>query len=194
MATMLKAFLCYNRLLIRYPCRTTLSTSAILSATGDIICQTIIEKKANKNKVYDPIRTLRLATVGGLWSSPLLYSWHRFFIPRLKLKLALAPTLFPFVAVSIDQLIFSPPFISSLLFNFKFLETGSVEKSVENVKKKWWTCQSNSWKVWPLATFIGYMWVPLNYRVGFGSLIGLFWNVYLSWLQHNNGQQKTKAS
>ena len=37
-----------------------------------------------------------------------------------------------------------------------------------------------NWKLWPVANFINFRFVPLNYRVIFTNIVAIFWNIYLS--------------
>ena len=41
-----------------------------------------------------------------------------------------------------------------------------------------------NWKVWPIATMINLQFVPMQFRVLFANFIGLFWNMYLSYLSY----------
>lgn len=41
-----------------------------------------------------------------------------------------------------------------------------------------------NWKIWPAATMINFMYVPMQYRVLFANFIGLFWNIYLSYITY----------
>lgn len=38
----------------------------------------------------------------------------------------------------------------------------------------------NSWKVWPFVACANFVFVPVNRRVIVGSIVGLFWGIYLS--------------
>ncbi|KIX10379.1 uncharacterized protein Z518_01461 [Rhinocladiella mackenziei CBS 650.93] len=38
----------------------------------------------------------------------------------------------------------------------------------------------NGWKIWPLVAFMNFTIVPVNRRVIVGSIVGLFWGIYLS--------------
>jgi hypothetical protein len=42
-----------------------------------------------------------------------------------------------------------------------------------------------NWKIWPAATLVNLMFVPIQYRVLFANFIGLFWNMYLSFITNN---------
>lgn len=38
----------------------------------------------------------------------------------------------------------------------------------------------NGWKVWPLVAFMNFAFIPVHRRVIVGSVVGLFWGIYLS--------------
>ena len=42
-----------------------------------------------------------------------------------------------------------------------------------------------SWRVWPLAQYLNFNFVPAQYRVLFGNLVGFFWGIYMSWKASN---------
>lgn len=84
-----------------------------------------------------------------------------------------------------DQFLFAPIFLSGFFVFRSFIETldmKGVEKGVEGVKSKIWETLLTNWKIWPTATMINFMFVPIQYRVLFANFVGLFWNIYLSYI------------
>lgn len=41
-----------------------------------------------------------------------------------------------------------------------------------------------NWKLWPLANFISFAFVPLELRVLFGNVVSVGWSVYVSAVTH----------
>ncbi len=50
-----------------------------------------------------------------------------------------------------------------------------------------------SLKVWPIANFFTFTFVPIPYQVLFNNFVGVFFNAYLSYI-HNDYEDKQKAS
>ena len=173
----------YNQLLEKHPLATKIISSAVIFALGDIICQTVIEKKTFKNG-FNWKRTMVMTSVGSLYTAPLLHFWYARVVKVAGL-ITKNPKWVPTVSTILDQTLFAPFCIASMLFLFEFIDKKDIQKSTQNVKDKLWPTIVTNWKIWPLAMLINFSIIPANYRVLFSNFIGLFWNVYISWVQNS---------
>ena len=62
----------YMRLLSRYPLAVQSVQTGLLCGTGDVISQTLIEKRT----AFDPWRSAKFAAIGSLWIAPLIRFWY----------------------------------------------------------------------------------------------------------------------
>jgi hypothetical protein len=59
---------------------------------------------------------------------------------------------------------------------------GKSSRSIRGmVLKNFWGAQTMSWRVWPLAQWVNFNYVPPHLRTLFGNLVGFFWNIYLTY-------------
>ena len=62
------------RLLNKYPLAVQSVQTGVLCGAGDLISQTLIEKKAVNS--VDGWRSLKFAAIGSLWIAPLIRFWY----------------------------------------------------------------------------------------------------------------------
>ena len=89
--------------------------------------------------------------------------------------------------VAADQLLFAPIFLAGFFVVQGVLGERSIEgvnKGVALCENKLWEALLTNWKIWPIATMINLTYVPMQYRVLFANFIGLFWNMYLSYVSY----------
>ena len=178
----------YNKLLEKYPLPTKILSSAVIFAVGDIACQIVFEKKSFKNE-FNWKRTMVMTSVGSIYGAPLLHFWYARAVKIAEL-IGKNQKFRPAISTLLDQTLFAPYCIGSMLFLFEFIDKLDVQKSISNVKSKLWLTLLANWKIWPLAMLINFSVIPGRYRVLFSNFIGLFWNVYLSWIQNSPAKNK----
>lgn len=81
--------------------------------------------------------------------------------------------------LAIDQLLFAPLFTSLYFYARALTEDRSISATTKSLKKDLPGIMRKNWSVWVPANFVNYLFIPLNLRVLFGSLISFFWNSYL---------------
>ena len=128
--------------------------------------------------------------MGTFYLGPSLHVWYCKGLPQVVNRVA-GPNASKFKAsftgMLFDQILFAPIFLSGF-----FVVQGLVgERSLEGVSKgvdlcqnKLWEALLTNWKIWPIATMINLTYVPMQYRVLFANFIGLFWNMYLSYVSY----------
>ncbi|KAI9477380.1 hypothetical protein BX667DRAFT_506523 [Coemansia mojavensis] len=174
--------------------------SGSVSATGNIIAQYLDTWSSGSNQTettffskYDPLKTARFF-VYGVCFAPVSYRWHAFLNHRFPLEaLAKASAAAKsgqslsgkaaavFKRISVDQIVFAPLASGAFVVGMGVLEGLNMEKLRERVRLQYPQVLLAGYLVWPAAQLINFSLVPLMYRVQFGSLVGLFWNTYLSW-------------
>ncbi|GLV44777.1 uncharacterized protein CBL_14652 [Carabus blaptoides fortunei] len=87
--------------------------------------------------------------------------------------------------VMLDQFLCSPITISVFFLTLALLERTSVEEFVEEVKKKAWRLYVAEWIIWPPAQVINFYILPTRYRVLYDNTISLGYDVYTSYVKHD---------
>ena len=54
------------------------------------------------------------------------------------------------------------------------------KRSADNNAQNFWPLATSGLKLWPMVSLLNFTIVPVNRRVIVGSLVGLFWGIYLS--------------
>lgn len=187
----------YSHLLQTKPIKTKAITAAIINIFGNIINQTVFEKKLRGGGTLDFYRVGSF----GLYAAILSYFIHKWYL-FLDSKQLTKDNIY--VRVFVDQLLFSPC-ITAFFFSFMelmnlikeegehFLFGGrrannkSLVKRIESrLKQSFVPTQKMCWRVWPLAQLFNFKFVEPQYRVLFGNLVGCLWGIYLSYISHQN--------
>lgn len=80
-----------------------------------------------------------------------------------------------------DQLFFGPFIQMTALVSLEFMKSKSYLMVKENYKRNYLDLMLNALKFWPFVQTVNFFLIPLKFRVLFGSVAALFWNIYLSW-------------
>ncbi|GAA5890128.1 hypothetical protein JCM6882_009236 [Rhodosporidiobolus microsporus] len=83
--------------------------------------------------------------------------------------------------VAADQLGLAPVSLLIFLLSMSVLEGLDDEETKQKIKDNYWAILSVNWQVWPILQLINFRYVPLPYRVPFGSICGIAWTCFLSW-------------
>ncbi|PGH03727.1 hypothetical protein GX51_03871 [Blastomyces parvus] len=197
----------YSRMQSRRPYWTQLWCTLFIYLCGDLSAQLFVgdgggkDKDKNKKKVekegkggandevereegmmaqYDPLRTVRHLTVGGLAAVP-GYKWFMFL--HNNFNFPSKPRLFSiFIKVAINQACFTPIF-NTYFFSMQSLLAGtSLTETWERLKLALPISIVNSAKLWPAVTAFMFMYVDPQFRSIFAGAIAVGWQTYLSWL------------
>ncbi|KAK9327884.1 Mpv17/PMP22 [Lipomyces starkeyi] len=60
------------------------------------------------------------------------------------------------------------------------LQDGNFEKAFVTIEREVPGIWKSSLLVWPFVSYITFGFVPVAWRVAFTSVIGIFWNIYIS--------------
>lgn len=169
----------YGRLLQEKPISTKCITSFVTFGAGDLMCQYFEINYAGKSK-YDLNRAFKQATFGFLVS------------PYLHLHFSIVmPTLFPATkkysvvkSLLYDQTIGASVFISLFFGYLDFMSGKSYQQFCDEMKVKFMPTLVANWSVWPAIMLINFTFVPVQWRVLYANIAGMFWNAYLSYVQN----------
>ena len=104
--------------------------------------------------------------------SPIIHFWYKFCDRAFAGKPAL-------LRLVVDQILFSTS-LNAFFFSLLNILNGKFANIPGDVVSKVPGTMLMSWRVWPLAQYINFNYVPANLRVLFGNLVGFFWSIYLS--------------
>lgn len=170
----------YLILLKKYPILTKSVTSAILSALGNLLSQTLEARKKARHgaatKEIDRAGAARYAIFGLLFTGPLSHYFYQ-------LMEVWMPTTDPYCLVKrllLDRLFFAPAFLLLFYFVMTVLEAKGWSDFERKMKSSYWTALKMNWKVWTPFQFINVNFVPVQFRVLFANVIAFFWYAYLA--------------
>jgi len=171
----------YTRCLDTNPLITKSITSGTLVALGDTISQYIAINK-DSTKQFDPMRTLKMSSLGFIYYGPSLHYWYKIlerFVPGTSIAKVTAKTF-------LDQTIYA----SSLIFVFftatGFMDGHSWDKIQEKQKEDFLPTLKANWSLWIPANIINFAFVPVPLRVLYISSVALIWNTILSGIIHKD--------
>lgn len=164
----------------RYLLATNVGISMVLSGVGDVLEQNyeIMTEEIDK---WDAIRTKNMS-ISGCTVGILCHYWYNFLdyqLPGRSLKIVAKK-------VFLDQVLCSPVTISVFFLTLAILERTSVEDFITEVKKKAWRLYAAEWIIWPPAQIINFYILPTKYRVLYDNTISLGYDVYTSYVKHDN--------
>ncbi|KAI5477973.1 protein Mpv17 [Pseudohyphozyma bogoriensis] len=74
----------------------------------------------------------------------------------------------------------APVSLFIFLFSMSILEGLDGEETIAKIKFNYFPILFVNWQVWPILQLINFRYIPLKYRVPFGSLCGIAWTCFLS--------------
>jgi protein Mpv17 len=169
----------YTHKLTIMPIGTKCLTSFFIQGCGDQICQ-YIERYQDKNKRINFIRTLRQASFGFIMA-PYFHFQFCVFLPYL----------FPentkyraFKMILLDQTIATTLFHTAYFVFLDYASGKSFNQISNCITQKVSTAVTSSWRFWPFIQLFNFTYVPIQFRVQFSNLFGIFWGAYLSYVQN----------
>ncbi|KAF6235354.1 hypothetical protein HO173_006550 [Letharia columbiana] len=177
-----EVFAGYARAQRQRPWTTQFGTSLVVYLCGDLTAQYI------DGEQYNPFRTLRHLTIGGISSIP-SYLWFVYLgtIFNYPSKLVSLAT-----KVVVNQIVFTPVF-NSYFFGMQSLLSGDgFSDAWERIKRTVPTSYVNSWKLWPAVTAFNFTYILPQYRALFAGIVAVGWQSYLSWLNQRAANEEKR--
>ncbi|XP_029833305.2 protein Mpv17 [Ixodes scapularis] len=162
----------YQGELEAHPAITQVLTMATLLLAGDVVSQTFFQKKP-----FDTRQAAHFFIVGVFYTGPCSVTWFR-LVERLVVMDGVAAAVIKALA---GQVIYTPPYTLGLLVLYGLLQGQSWKEVLDSVRSKYGAVLISRYMVYPAAQLINFEFVPVVYRTMYGSVIALFWNIYLSW-------------
>ncbi|KAH7031436.1 uncharacterized protein B0I36DRAFT_363126 [Microdochium trichocladiopsis] len=128
---------------------------------------------------YDPIRTLRSMSIGGLAAIP---GWHWFLFLSSNFNFPQSRFLSILTKVAINQALFTPLFNSYFFGAHSLLSGSTAEEALERIRRAVPVSMVNSLKLWPAVTAFSFAFIPIEFRSLFAGGIAIGWQAYLSFL------------
>lgn len=174
----------YIRLIEKYPVRTKSITAGMITALGDLIAQFIECTVAGASIVFDFRRLLGFTIAATIYVGPFvhyIYELLWFFGRRMEAK-GIQKTWRTIAQVLFDQTIGVWLFFPSYFYVHAVVEGAILGRAPTkpdvNTKVLYKVIVSN-YKVWPLANFLNFTFVPENLRVLVSNIVSILWNAYL---------------
>lgn len=113
------------------------------------------------------------------YRGPVIHYFHTFLDKVVFRGMEQSSPLVVVGKLAIDQLLFAPVF-TALYFVLRGLtEDRGLATTSKKLRRELWGIMCSSWAVWVPANFVSYLAIPLELRVLFGNVVGLFWNAFL---------------
>jgi hypothetical protein len=174
----------YSNLLSKNPYKTKVITSFIIMGAGDVICQLLENKNKKSKNTINLKRTLKQASFAFLLT-PYLHFQYNVIIPKY-----FAVGKYQILKIILyDQTVNAVVCISAFFLYMDFLNKEGVfniktDQSNDQFYEKLKVGLIGNYKIWPFASLANFTIIPIHYRVFFANIVGLFWNIYLSYLQN----------
>ncbi|XP_049808608.1 mpv17-like protein 2 isoform X1 [Schistocerca nitens] len=172
----------------KYLLLTNVGISMCLSATGDVI-QQHYEMMHNERKNVELIRT-RNMSISGVTVGVVCHFTYNYLdkkLPGRSLQTVLKK-------VVVDQLVFSPIYLTVFFFTLAILEGSNWVTLKKEVTHKAWRLYLAEWLIWPPAQVINFYFLPTKFRVLYDNTISLGFDIYTSYIKHNISIEEEKVA
>lgn len=168
----------YRRLLHERPFITNVLTASAFMATGDLTSQCLLQKRNN----IDLKQTTRFAIAGLIFVGPAvrgcLVMIDKIFGPTKSLVI-LGKKL------ALDQGVLAPCFLACNISVLTLLKSQSIVEVKNELERSYLNLLKMNYTFWPFVQVINFYFIPLTYRVIFGSSAALIWNTIFSYRLYN---------
>lgn len=175
-------FLAYRRLLHERPFITNVLTTCTFMTTGDLTSQLIVQRRDELNLR----QTATFALAGLIFVGPVvrgsLVAIDKIFGPTSNFLVLGKKLLF-------DQGLCAPCFLVGSITTLTLLQTQSFEKVRDELNRSYFNLLKMNYTFWPFVQVLNFYFIPLAYRVVFGSSAALIWNTMFSYKLYNKKSQ-----
>lgn len=171
-------FRVYKQLLHTRPLITNVLTTCTFMTTGDLTSQFILQQKDE----IDLRQTARFAVAGLIFVGPVvrgcLVAIDKIFGPTSSMLVLGKKLLF-------DQGFCAPLFLVGNITTLTLLKTQSFEQVRLELDRSYFNLLQMNYTFWPFVQIVNFYFIPLTYRVLFGSTAALIWNTMFSYKLYN---------
>ncbi|XP_039745403.1 protein Mpv17 [Pararge aegeria] len=168
-------FQIYKKVLARRPYLVQAIQTGALMGAGDIISQTLIEKKSIA--AVDFKRTLQFSSIGFFVGGPALRVWYGL----LNKHVGASGKTVAMKKVFVDQFIFAPTFLFFILVAVGTMQGKPWDSIRRDISYNYLDVLKTNYYIWPWVQLVNFYYIPLQYQVLLVQFVALFWNTYLSW-------------
>lgn len=173
----------YTTALKESPLLTKALTSCVIGLLGELIGTYIQERKKNPSECKPLIERIKRLAVFGVYglafTGPFFHWWYG-YLEKTVNSWKLSPNISFLIKLALNQLAMTPPFLLFTLAYLQYFFTLDAARTVAAIKNTFVAVLLTNWKVWTVAQAINFKLVPLDYRVLFGNVVALWWNIFLS--------------
>lgn len=172
----------------RYLLITNCSVSMVMGASGDLIQQRYDILMGHLPN-YESKRTVHM-TIAGLTTGATCHYWYIFldrWLPGRTFRTIGKKVL-------LDQIVFSPFWISVYFATLGLLEGSCKEIIKEELLEKGSKIYIAEWIVWPPAQFFNFYVLPTRYRVLFDTTISLGFDIYSPYVKYRFQPEKERSN
>eukprot|EP00618_Florenciella_parvula_P019098 CAMPEP_0119521140 /NCGR_PEP_ID=MMETSP1344-20130328/36941_1 /TAXON_ID=236787 /ORGANISM="Florenciella parvula, Strain CCMP2471" /LENGTH=228 /DNA_ID=CAMNT_0007559091 /DNA_START=129 /DNA_END=815 /DNA_ORIENTATION=- len=168
----------YRRLLVEKPVQTKAVSAGVIAAVGEIIGGSLRVRAPNQ-------KPSRARSVGAFFlfglvvNGPFFHWWYGTLEKMCKGMPSNSPSGLA-SRLALDRFIMTPPFLVTTLAGLHFLQHLDPKGALKHMRMIFWGALVMNWKVWTAAQAVNFTYVPVKFRPLFGSVVALWWNIYLS--------------
>lgn len=177
----------YVAALSRRPLVTKAVTASVLGMVGDAVAQ-MLARGQGEGGGHDSRRTVAIGVMGIVFTGPLLHAWYGWLARRVVGKGSLIKK------VLLDQLVFASAFNAVFSILLPTLEGHPVRENVDACKSKFWPVMKANWMLFPAAQLVNFAVMPVNLQPVFTNMVGLVWNVVLTYILHDECETVEKPA
>ncbi|KAM7349661.1 mitochondrial inner membrane protein MPV17 [Cochliomyia hominivorax] len=162
------------------------SRAAGIMATGDMLAQTLVEKKDFKE--IDYVRTIKYGSLGLLYVGPALKYWYALLDRKISTNQGrLQRTV---KKMLVDQAVMAPALNLSITALVGLINEENSNTIKERIKVQYPDIMKNNYMLWPAVQMINFSFIPLKYQVVFVQLVAVIWNCFISQLLNDKSAIK----
>lgn len=166
-------------------------------SVGDVIAQRLEQERTAPSTTdgVDTInvaRSLQVGMLGVVMNGFFLYNW--FYLLDKVVGASMTSTSSVLLKMLADQ-VFYAPFAIISFFSFAALRTSSnlndiYEAFTRRMENSFFSTYLADCRLWPLANYINFRWVPRIYRPSFSAVVQLLWQTYMSFITDVNNSPR----
>ena len=123
---------------------------------------------------------------------PTLHIWYTRMLPAIIAKLpskSYLATNTILTSIILDQLFCSPFYNAIYFYGVNYLEYYNHQTALDNVSKTFIPVMMVDYSFWPFANIINFKYIPIQFRMLYVNILGIFWNTFLA---YKNQKDKVK--
>jgi hypothetical protein len=189
----LQALRWHRHAILNHPHKTNAATSAILMLIGDRVAQHVERDTKDGGHTQTTARASWTRTaILTCWSAGVSSPFYTWWYKMLHRRLPHRPVTWVALTAVVPAPAFNLAFFAfSTCSEYLALRPHALQnldvmwrELHHKVNSRWWQTVVCSTQVWGVVNYVNFRFVPLDYRMLFGSAFALAWSVYLSLQQH----------